>query len=465
MAVNDVNKEYAANLERWKVVADVTDGARAVKLNAAYLPMTSQCGDAELDRARYLAYRSRAVFYPVAKDTLQNYVGLAFSEDPTFEPDGMDFLKDDADGSGKSIYQLNQTALSYLLKFGRGGFFVDYPQVGSGASVAEVKNNSIRPTVVLYSALDIINWRVKKVGGVFKTSLIVLLEKSMQVDPVDEFAEIEVKSYRVLRLDDNNEYSIQVYSDETGQLIAGEIVYPTNAKGQKWTEIPFIPIGAQTNDFKIDDIPLESLADINLAHYRNSAEYENAVFICGQVQPVMTELDEDWRNFLVENGIKLGSMNPLLLPKGAKFEYISASIEMLAKEAMDAKFDYMQALGAKVLDKTNTVKTATQVDAESLTQHSVLSLCVSNLNEAAEYVLRWCAEYWGSGFDAVFSIKQDFARGEISLEQLKFYQSEVVRGAMSNQTFNEIKTTGKVPEISFDDEQLRIENERNGMTV
>lgn len=155
----------------------------------------------------------------------------------------------------------------------------------------------------------------------------------MQVDPLDEFSEIEVKSYRVLRLDENNEYSVQVYSDETGQLIAGEIVYPTNAKGQKWIEIPFIPIGAQSNDFKIDDIPLESLADINLAHYRNSAEYENAVFICGQVQPVMTELDEDWRDFLVKNGIKLGSMNPLLLPKGAKFEYISANIEMLAKEA------------------------------------------------------------------------------------------------------------------------------------
>lgn len=465
MAVNDVNKEYAANLERWKVVADVADGARAVKLNAAYLPMTSQCGDEDLDRKRYLAYRSRAVFYPVAKDTLQNYVGLAFSEDPTFEPDGLDFLKDDADGSGKSIYQLNQTALSYLLKFGRGGFFVDYPQVDGGASVAEVKNNSIRPTVVLYSALDIINWRVKKVGGVFKTSLIVLLEKSMQVDPLDEFAEIEVKSYRVLRLDENNEYSVQVYSDETGQLIAGELVYPTNAKGQKWTEIPFIPIGSQTNDFKIDDIPLESLADINLAHYRNSAEYENAVFICGQVQPVMTELDEDWRDFLVKNGIKLGSMNPLLLPKGAKFEYISASIEMLAKEAMDAKFEYMQALGAKVLDKTNTVKTATQVDAESLTQHSVLSLCVSNLNEAAEYVLRWCAEYHGSGFDAKFVIKQDFARGEIGLEMLKFYQSEVVAGRMSKRTFDEIKVTGKVPEIAYEDELLRIEEERNSTTI
>lgn len=464
MAVNDVNQDYAQNLERWRVMSDVCDGARAVKLNSVYLPMTSQCGDTDLDRKRYLAYRSRAVFYPVTKDTLQNHVGLAFSEDPTFEPDGMDFLKDDADGSGKSIYQLNQTALSYLLKFGRGGFFVDYPQVGSGASVAEVKNNSIRPTVVLYSALDIINWRVKKVGGVFKTSLIVLLEKSMQVDPLDEFGEVEVKSYRVLRLDENNEYSVQVYSDETGQLIGGDVVYPTNAKGQRWTEIPFITLGSQTNDLTIDDIPLESLADINLAHYRNSAEYENAVFICGQVQPVMTELTEDWRNFLVENGIKLGSMNPLMLPAGAKFEYVSANIEMLAKEAMDAKFDYMQALGAKVLDKTNTIKTATQVDAESMTQHSILSLCVSNLNEAAEYVLRWCAEYWGTGFDAVFSIKQDFARGEIGLEDKKFYQSEVVADRMSKQTYYDILTTGKKPEISFEDEQLRIEAERNGMT-
>ena len=463
MGVENTNALYQSNLDRWEMMNDVCDGARAVKLaRYRYLPLNCDCDDA-VGQNRYNSYLDRAVFYPVTKDTLQNNVGLAFSEDPNFDPDGMDFLKDDADGAGTSIYQLNQKALALLLKHGRGGYFVDYPQTTDGASQADVMQRGIRPTVVLYDALQIINWRVKKIGGTYKNSLIVLCEKTMQDDPQDEFQETEVKTYRVLRLDENNKYCVQVYTDRTGNLEAGEIFYPRNAKGQLWDFIPFMPLGSQSNDFHIDEIPLEPLAEMNISHYRNSAEYENSVFICGQVQPVLTELDEQWRDWLKENGIKLGSLNPLMLPAGAKFEYVSAKVEMLADNAMENKMEYMDALGAKIKEKSNSVKTATQVDSEDTKQYSVLSLCVANLNEANEYVLDWCSQYFGSGDKAVFSIKQDFARGEIGLEELKFYQSEVVRGALSNQTFHEIKTSGKVPELSYDEEQARIELERNGI--
>lgn len=464
MAVNDLNVLYAENLTRWQMMQDVCNGSRAIKMKSwAYLPIPC-CNDDE-SRNFYENMLQRAVFYPVTKDTLQNHVGLAFSEDPTFDPDGMDFLKDDADGSGTSIYQLNQKALASLLKFGRGGFFVDYPTVTDGATRTDVVERGIRPTIVFYDALQVINWRLKKIGGVYKYSLIVLLENTYKQDPEDEFKDITVKNYRVLRLDDNNEYSVQVYEEINGAITPQDIIYP-NMNGKRSNEIPFIAIGSQSNDLDIDEIPLESLAEINLAHYRNSASYEQSVYICGEVQPVLSELPLDFIELIKEEGgIKLGSYTPLTLPQGANFDYVSADIEMVAKDAMDAKFEYMEALGAKVLDKTSVNKTATQVDEEAATQHSVLSLCVSNLNEASEYYLRWCADYHGSGYDAKFSIKQDFARGEIGLEMLKFYQSEVVRGAMSNQTFSEIKITGKVPEISHEEEQERIESERNGLTL
>lgn len=462
MAVNNVNADYQKNLQRWQMMDDVCSGSIAVKSKGEkYLPVNCDCNE-DGGKKRYEDYLKRAVFYPVTKETLQNDVGLAFSEDPTFEPDGMDFLKQDADGVGTSIYQLNQKALALLLKHGRGGFFVDHPVTDQGVTKADQLEKGIRPTIVLYDAKQIINWRVKKVGGVFKTSLIVLSEKTTQVDPNDEFNEIDVTIYRVLKLDDNNEYCFQVYSDATGQLLGSDLVYPTKYNGRKWNYIPFIPLGSQSNDFHIDEIPLEGLAEINLAHYRNSAEYENSVYICGQVQPTLTELSEDWRDFLFGNGMKLSSFEPLLLPTGAKFEFVSASMEMLAKDAMDEKKDYMESLGAKIREKSASVKTATQVDSEDAKQYSVLSLCVSNLNEASEYVLKWCAEYYGQGFEAKFSIKQDFARGELSLEDLKFWQSEVVAGRLSRQTFHEIKATGKVPEISYDEEQLRIEAEQNG---
>lgn len=465
MAVNTPNKSYSEALQTWQMMDDVCKGSKAVKAGGIkYLPQTCVCDDPKINQKVYDDYKTRAVFYPVTKDTKQQLVGIAFSEDPTFEDDGMDFLASDADGSGKSIFQIAQTALGEQLVKGRGGFFVDYPSVEGGVSKADVAKG-IRPTIVFYDAIDIINWRVKKIGGTWKTSLIVLSEKSTIVDPHDEFTEKDVINYRVLRLDDDNFYCQQVYQDLYGGLTPQEVVYPLNAKGQRWTEIPFVPLGSQSNDFNMDLIPLESIATINLAHYINSAEYENSVYICGQVQPVINELDEEWRDWLAKNGLKLGSANPLFLPKGSSFDYKSASIDMVAKEAMDAKLEYMSALGAKVLDKSISNKTATQVDSEDTKNYSVLSLCVSNLNEAMESCLRWCAEYHGSGDNAKFTIKQDFAVGEIGLEELKFYQSEVVAGRMSKETLHQIIYSGKKPEISYEEEQAKIAAQGEGMVL
>ena len=460
MAVDSKHPLYVDNLYRWKLVNDVCDGSQSIKnMGVQYLPVVNACATSEENIAYNDSYRQRAVFFEVTKDTLQSHVGLAFSEDPTFEPDGLDFLKNNADGNGKSIYQLNQLALEGLLRQGRGGFFVDFPVVTGNMSQAEIERLNIRPSVVYYPSLNIINWDKRKVGGVYKNSLIVLHEVAEKRDEQDEFQFKKFNRYRVLRLEENNVYSIQVYSDESGSIVADERVYPKKKGGAFFNEIPFIPLGSQVNDFSIDSIPLESLALMNLAHYRNSAEYENSVFICGQIQPVISGLTEEWRDHLEKSGIKLGSFSPLTLPEGGSFQFAQAESNMVAREAMKDKFDYMQALGAKVLDKTTANKTATQVNEEAATQHSVLSLCVSNLNEASEYYLKWCAEFEGRGFDAKFSIKQDFARGEIGLDELKFYYELVVSGDLSKQTFHEIRTTGKVPEIDREKEQARIDSE------
>lgn len=440
---------------------DVTSGSRAVKSKRnLYLPVTYNCDESAENKLRYDAYLMRAVFYPVTKDTMLNHVGLAFAEEPKFDEGGLPFLKYDADGANTSIYQLNQRALKDLLRYGRGGFFVDYPQTDGGATKADIERG-IRPAIVYYDAFQIINWRVDSYGAKKKLSLVVLHEKSEVKDPSDEFSVLQANIYRVLRLDENGEYCIQIYSDESGQMLASEPIYPIS-NGKRWDEIPFIFLGAQSNDPNIDSIPLESLAEVNLAHYQNSAEYESSVFICGQVQPVINELSEEWRDHIEETGIKLGSGVPLLLPQGSTFQYVQAAPNPLCKEAMDGKFSYMQALGAKVLDKSIANKTATQVDSENMTQHSVLSLCVANLNEANEYALNWCAKYQGTDDVPTFSIKQDFAVGEIDNELLKIYQEEVVSERMSELTFHAIKQTGKMPEVTYEDEKAQIERERDG---
>jgi hypothetical protein len=100
--------------------------------------------------------------------------------------------------------------------------------------------------------------------------------------------------------------------------------------------------------------------EINHGHYRNSADYEDSVWFCGQVQPYMTGLDTNWRDHLEKKGVKIGSRSPLLLPKEGSFGYAQAQPNMLAKEAMDSKRDYMVQLGARLIEQNATAKTATR---------------------------------------------------------------------------------------------------------
>ena len=81
-------------------------------------------------------------------------------------------------------------------------------------------------------------------------------------------------------------------------------------------EIPFTFVGAQNNDPSIDESPLYDIAMINLGHYRNSADYEESVFWCGQAQPWISGLDEQWRDWMEKNGVYVGSRAPMMLPVG-----------------------------------------------------------------------------------------------------------------------------------------------------
>lgn len=123
----------------------------------------------------------------------------------------------------------------------------------------------------------------------------------------------------------------------------------------------------------------------------------------------MTGLDEGWRDHLEKKGVKIGSRSPLLLPREGNFGYAQAQPNMLAKEAMDSKRDYMVQLGARLIEQNAAVKTATQSSSEQTSSTSVLGICVSNVSEAYSLAIGWCAKYLGVGEQqAAYAINQEF---------------------------------------------------------
>lgn len=280
----------------------------------------------------------------------------------------------------------------------------------------------------------IINWKTRKVGGQYLLSLIVLKEV-VDKDTPDGFGVEAQDQYRVLRLTGDGIYQQELWSEDNGWSEAMEAVQPLDGAGRPWRIIPFMFLGSENNDSSIDDAPLYDMAEINVGHYRNSADYEEASYLVGQPQPWMAGLDEQWRDHLEETGIYLGSRAPWLLPQGGTCGMMQAEPNTLAKEAMDAKENQMVALGARLIERGSAVKTATQADNESAAEHSVLSLVVSNVSEAYTQCLMWMAQFLNISGTIEYKLNQDFT--QITLD------ATILTGL-----FNAVQG-GKLPESDF----------------
>jgi len=419
---NDVTfqrEEYKNSLYAWSLVCDVCCGQQAIKEKGIiYLPQPNPSDKSPENTIRYKQYLARAVFYNATGRTLQGLIGAAFRKDPAIAvPKALDYVTDDIDGAGVSVYQQSQATLKAVLGMGRHLLLADYPMVTEQTSRAQMSSGTVRSTVVPYRAQQVINWRTTKVGAKHMLTLLVLDETAEEVTP-DGFGVDHIPQYRVLRHDGGN-YTQEIWrrdGDKWALYQAPWII--TDGAGRAWDEIPATFVGASNNDHTVDPSPMYDMAEINIAHYRNSADYEDSAFFVGQAQPWMSGLSESWRDHLEKTGIYIGSRSPILLPEGGQFGIAQAQPNTLAKEAMDQKEQQMIALGARLIQPGTAVKTATESQGEQEANHSVLSLACANVSEAYTKALGWAARFMNVTGEIEYSINQDFTEHRLDPQML-----------------------------------------------
>jgi hypothetical protein len=235
-----------------------------------------------------------------------------------------------------------------------------------------------------------------------------------------------------------------------------------NGAGGTWPVIPFTFVGSMNNEPSIDPSPLYDMAEVNIAHYRNSADYEDSVFICGQPQPYITGLDEQWKKDLEDAGVYIGSRSAILLPEGGTFGMAQAKPNTLAKEAMDQKEEQMVALGARLIQPGSAIKTATQAQSDNENEHSVLSLAVANVNEAYMTCIGWMQQFMGDSGEALYEISQDFTAPNMDAQMLTALVASWQSGALPNSDLWEsLRRAGLIDPEKTDDE-VRDEIEAAG---
>lgn len=417
----------------YKKIADCTAGERAVKKRGVtYLPMPNPDDESAENVARYGAYKTRAVFYNVTQRTLSGMVGEVFARDPVEElPTRLDVVSEDADGSGLTLTQLAKRAVRYTLSMGRAGVLADYPLTEEGVTRADIDEGRVAPSLTIYDALHVINWRTIKVGNRTVLSLIVLWEQYDTDD--DGFTVTKKDQYRVLRLVDGV-YTVEIYRD--GAVFMGP-VSPTDASGATFDYIPFTFIGSENNDAEIDHPPLYDLASLNIAHYRNSADYEEGVYMVGQPTPVFSGLTQAWVEDVMKGVVALGSRGGVMLPEGGDAKLLQMEANTAAFEAMEHKEKQMVTLGAKLVESKEVQRTATEADLDSAAETSVLADVAKNAAAAIKFGLENCARFVGDAdAELKYELNTDFRIARMTPQERAQLISEWQQGAV---TFSEMR--------------------------
>lgn len=465
MSVSTTHKAYDENRYKWKRCRDVIAGRDAIIKNLRgstrytgslynpvftgndYLPRLSSQSDAE-----YMAYQERAGFFNATGRTLDAFTGMIFAKDPVIEmPTAMEPYEEDISLSGDNLREFAEQVVDEQLAVGRVGIMADFPQVEpSGLTVAMAEAMNVRPFLRWYSAETIINWRVSYVNGAEVLTLVVLRETVQRQE--NEFQTVDVTQYRVLDLTAEG-YRQRVMTDND-ELISE--VYPLK-QGARMNFIPFLILGANSASADVQKPPMLDLVDTNLAHYRNSADYEHGLHFTGLPTPYVAgvQLGEG-------QALSVGSMTAWVFPDpSAKAEYLEFKGDGLKtlREAMKDKEQRMAVLGARMLaDDKKTNEAFGTLELRTAGERSILASISRSASDSLTRALNWMAEWIGAPADASITLNTDFGAARMQPQMvtalLQAYQNDAMPLSVVFENFQRGELVN--PEMEFEEYEAQL---------
>lgn len=344
------NTDFGQWRDIWRKCRDVLAGEEAVKdAGTKYLPRMSRMTDAE-----YESYKMRAMFYGASQRTLQGLLGSILRKPPVIYADSDDTtlkieqLVKNITQTGTDLHAFAREIVTEILSTGRVAVLVDAPP--ASANLLDPK-----PYARMYAAEDIINWRLHFEGGVPILDQVVLIE-TLSMPGADGFGIEQVTQYRELTLQDGD-YVQRVWvvdppvtdKDKATFRVIEEVT--PKFKGKPMKRLPFFFCSASHNRPDIERPPLLDLFNVNLSHYRSSADLEHGRHFTALPTPVVSGVstDDDSGTPL---SLEIGSSTAWLLPENSSarmLEFNGQGLKHL-ENALQEKATLMANLGARMLE-------------------------------------------------------------------------------------------------------------------
>jgi len=432
--------DYGTALLEWQTVEDVCSGPTIVKMRGiAYLPKLAGQTDEE-----YLAYKLRAVMFGVTKRTREALSGLLMRKQPILTLPDKDAatqpLLADVTMTGMSVLQWIKHVTTATVSTGRIVSVIDY------------STESARPYIATYRATDVLNWATSLIAGRHVLSLLIVRE---QEEILTGFKVEKRERYRSYRLVDNQViYRTWTANDEQGSEGAQD--QPMTRRGKSLPRIPAVFHNASHLGPEIGEVPLFDLADINLSHYRTSADLETGRHIAGLPTPWATGVDDD------KTELTLGTTKLMTCSSPeAKFGFLEFTGQGLGEltKAMEEKERQMAVLGARLLfDAKKDAESFDTVRLRASSEGAALGNIAGHLTVTASEALQWF--YWWQGnqadpseIEATALINQDFVDTALDAPTLQGYVSAFQQNAISFDTFFYLLQKGEVYPDGWDMEK------------
>ncbi|MCF0055523.1 DUF4055 domain-containing protein [Dyadobacter sp. CY356] len=449
MQPDDKHSEYKEFEPVWKLCRDASTGQRAIhKGGVAYLPKLE-----DQTTIQYEAYKRRALFYNATGRTVEGMKGLVFRKKPVLVvPKAMEPWLEDVTMTGISFIGVAKKNTEEVIKVGRYGLLVDYPQSpnidqGIKLTINDAALLDIRPYIAPYTTECILNWRNARVGS--KTVLMdVFLYEAIEGDKKDE--------YQIRQLTLENGFYEQVIWKKGENGWSSVRVTPLKfGETMKW--IPFWFSAAEESDGSIQNSPIEDLAYVNISHYQNSADLENGAHVSGLPTPYITGLDA------TENPkLALGTGTAWILPENATAGFVQVGSEGFAslEKLMDRKENMLAALGARMIaPEKKAAEAAETAGIRRGGENSVLADIAGTVEMSLQQALQLMAEWGGLQGEVRFELNKDFLPMNMDANALNALVKAWQSGAISEETFFDTIKAGELVDqtLTFEDEQERKE--------
>ena len=475
-----VSAYYRARIYQWIKVRDVLEGEDRVKARRRlYLERPQGMPRNEIGDRAYRDYVMRSSFYGAATRTLEGLCGMAMRIEPdmTNIPAGLSYMMDQAaTPDGAVLLSMIEEMLRASLSIGRIGVLVEMPKTPGPP----------KPFFAIYNAEDIFNW-------CYSSELDPEGKKRLERVCLREVDDDGNESVRELCLDESGNYIQRVFkkraaagsaankpaapwSDDfdsvtmedlsrLSEAVSGlssepdETILPV-LDGKPLKYIPLVMV--DSSRVMLPDNPppppMLELANTVLSHYRNSADYEHALYLTAQPTPYalgFAKAPPVWGSGTVWHSNKADAKVGLI-------EYEGKGVSSI-RDAMNDKIERMKVLGAGFVigeDQSNVTAETTRMQGRS--QTSVLLTAVRQTENGVRRLIAIAAEWMGTKAapDSV-TLNRDFIETRLTPEEITAMVGAWQAGAYSRQTlFDNLKRGEIIPaERTYAEEMEMLDGE------